>query len=63
MRKNPYRGIYTQIAREENLARSTVKEAIEVFKNPRLCQRFAELVRERRAAVEDYERLARGESA
>lgn len=60
MRKNPARGIYSQIAREEGINRVTVKEAIEKHRNPRLCARFVEILEERKAELKRYDRAVKG---
>lgn len=62
MRRNPYRGIYSEIAEECGLTRQAVRQAIEIYQNPKLCERFAELVEERRRAIRKYE-TARREGA
>lgn len=53
-------GIYAQIGREIGRHRSTVKEAIEVYKNPKLCRRYADILEQRRADLRKYEEVTGG---
>jgi hypothetical protein len=56
LRKNPYRGIVVEIAREEECAEGSVRYALKV-KNPRICEIFLQKAEARRLIIERYEKL------
>ncbi len=50
----PFRGIYTEIAREDGVTRQAVQQAARK-RNPRILDRIAEKIEERRAMLRKYD--------
>jgi hypothetical protein len=51
----PFRGIYTEIAREEGVTRQAIQQAAEKG-NPRVLGKIAQKIEERRALLKKYNR-------
>ena len=49
----PFRGIYTEIAREEGVTRQAIQQAAQKG-NPRILNRIAQKVEERKAMLKNY---------
>ncbi len=54
MTKYPYRGIYSEIAREEGVSRQWVRMAVEKHRNPRYLGLVAEKIAERQALIKKF---------
>lgn len=60
LRRNPYRGVIAEIAREQGVSEGSVRYALRA-RNPRICEIFSRKVEERLKKVERFEVLLRKE--
>lgn len=53
MRRYPFRGIYTEVAKEEGVTPEAIRQAVK-YGNPRILEKVAGKIEERRAKVRRY---------